>query len=766
MIAASSSASDVSGHATQPERCRCTWCDLPLPPAARHSSNREPVYCCYGCRFAHAVVQENGATGALRWTVIRLGLAIFFTMNLMAFSMTMWSLDVYDIQPDPFQQQLYEVFRWLSMLLALPVLLLLAVPLLQNAVLRWPIHIASTDALIGVAVCAAYVTSATSVVRGTGPIYFEVGAMVLVMMTLGRWIEAMGRRRATETLDRMLALLPTTVTRLRPSACKSVEETVSSDSIQPGDDLHIRAGERIAVDCCVVSGHTTVDEQTFTGESRPVHKQPGAQLLAGTANLDGDIVVQATAAFRQGSFGRLLETLRQARLSHGHYQQLADRTAAWFLPFVAALAIACLLLHWSTGAATALHVSMSVLLIACPCALGLATPLAVWSALSVAAREQILFRNGEAIERLAAVSAICLDKTGTLTTGRPEVSRVLTFESTAEDIPWQMIEQLADASRHPYSQAIAAWVRNKDGASTEFESPLPAGSIRTIPGAGLETTTTNGDHIRLGSIEFAGTGRKRPSTSAVRVTGTTTTRVRRAVEMTPSAALKPTAIVDWNQQLRDLAGHTQTSPVVVTRNGRPMIGFLITETLRDNATAVVRQLQADPLPVYVLSGDQPARAAALAAQLDAPGLVVEGGLQPHEKTNHVHRIRRRHGTTAMVGDGINDAPALAASDVGIAMGCGADVSRDSADICLLGDHIQRIPWAINLARRTRRVIRQNLAWTFGYNTFGLAAAAAGWLNPAVAAGLMIVSSLMVISNSLRLLHTGSFVEPGTEGIQT
>ena len=253
----------------------CTWCGLPVAGAVvsadetqktsddRSNSKPEPeeVYCCFGCRLAHSITQEKGQPGAVRWTVVRLGLAIFFSMNLMAFTMTMWSLDVYDVHRDALQTQLFELFRWLSMILSLPVLLLLGVPLLQNAVQSWRQRIFSTDLLIATGVGAAYVISVYNVLKGSEKVYFEVGATVLVMVTLGRWFEATGKQKATEALDQLSALLPPT------ARCQRVDGVVDvpSAELQSGDRLLIRPGERFPTDAVIEIGQTTVDEQVFTG---------------------------------------------------------------------------------------------------------------------------------------------------------------------------------------------------------------------------------------------------------------------------------------------------------------------------------------------------------------------------------------------------------------------------------------------------------------------------------------------------------------------
>jgi heavy metal translocating P-type ATPase len=737
--------------------------------------------------MAHAITEERGQEGAVRWTIVRLGIAIFFSMNLMAFTMTMWSLDVYEVQPDPFQSQLFEVFRWLSMLFSLPVLLLLGVPLLQNSALSWRQGTLSTDLLIATGVTAAYVISVANVLRGADAVYFEVGATVLVMVTLGRWFEATGRQKATEALDSLAALLPTRAQRVTADGL----DEIPCSEIVPGDPIQIRAGERFPVDGVLTDGQTTVDEQVFTGESTPVSKISGDRVLGGTVNLDGHVIVKATAAFRAGSFGRLLQLLQEARLTRGHYQRMADRVSTWFFPLITAVALITLIGHWRSGAGTAIQHSLSVLLIACPCALGLATPLAVWTALSTAVKHHVLFRSGEAIERLAAVKAICFDKTGTLTTGNPQVRHMCVLDD--HDSPDNLLvsEELARTSSHPFSKAVVRFVETTLGTVSQGKEPAKDFSdrgcrlskTRSVPGGGVEATLVNGAVVRLGSLDFVGADS----------------------EMSPRLRLRMAHALS-------MADQEAASVVAVSVSGRPVILFLLTETMRSEACDAVRHCLQIRLPVAVLSGDRSARAEQLrrnlldchevgcqcsaecaaahgnhanneAAEirLDGSGghlrppaapssrLTIECDLKPEQKVIRLKEIRDRCGSVAMVGDGINDAPALAASDVGIAMGCGADVSRDSAQVCLLSNDLDRIPWAIHLARRTTAVIRQNLLWAFGYNFFGVILAAFGLLNPLVAAGLMIASSLLVISNSLRLMaespdHRSASDSPAGEAI--
>ena len=558
---------------------------------------------------------------------------------------------------------------------------------------------------------------------------------------------------------------------LRVAAGSYDETIIPCTDIRCGDLLRIRAGERFPVDAHLVEGRTTVDEQVFTGESHPINRSVGDRVLAGTVNLDGDIIVRASAGLHEGSFSRLQALLQEARNARGHYQRLADRVATYFFPVISSVAVLTFVFHlvrlWHVpgGVGTAIQHTLSVLLIACPCALGLATPLAVWTSLSTAIRHQVLFRSGEAIERLATAESICIDKTGTLTTGTPQVVR---FHSLSKDIPTadllRMASLLANASHHPYSRAITGWcaaaVRPSSVAATaslsasgseasRFPAQLQRSTVKTIPGGGVRAALTDGREVRLGSIQFVSGQSELSSAGADRLSD-------HSDQATDNHQLS-------GKLWQEAADREQLSSVAVGIDGRLLAAFLLSESLRPEAASAIHQSLRLNLPITILTGDRGARAERLReelllrlqtfdAQETGEQLQIRSELQPEDKVSALREVQRQFGRTIMVGDGINDAPALAVSEAGIAMGCGADVSRDSAQVCLLGNDLTRIPWAIQLARRTRRVIRQNLFWAFGYNSAGVILAAAGLMNPAIAAGLMIVSSLLVITNSLRLMR--------------
>ncbi len=418
-----------------------------------------------------------------------------------------------------------------------------------------------------------------------------------------------------------------------------------------------------------------------------------------------------TAAAGGGALARLIELVRRARESRGRYERLADRVASAFVPAVVVLALGTAAWHTlHAGADQGILSGLAVLLIACPCALGLATPMAVWAALGQAARAGVLFRSGEALERLAAVRAVRFDKTGTLTTGTPAVVELAIAREEERPAVLRLAGLLASASSHCIALAVRRFV------AAPVRGLADIGEIRTLPGLGLTAfAPEQAGGVYLGNVRLMDQVAMAwdPALAGVR---------DRAL-----AAGQPLTCLGWAGLVRAV--------------------FVLSEELRPGAAAALAELRASGYDVAVLTGDHAGRGAALAGVLDVP---VRAGLLPADKVAAVAEARRAVGPVALVGDGINDAPALAASDTGIALGCGADVSRDAAAVCLLGDDPARVPWVLALARRTVRVIRQNLFWAFAYNVAGIGLACTGRLNPALAALAMALSSFLVVTNSLRL----------------
>lgn len=695
----------------------CDFCGLPIPgssrsrpPAGGEDAAHEPEFCCFGCRFASAVTQERGDTGAIRWTLTRLGLSIFLSMNVMAFSMALWTADVYgQDQTGTLATPLFGLFRYLCLLFSLPVLILLGGPLFDSAREALRRGSLSTDLLLLAGTVAAFGLSAVSVFRDRGPIYFEVACVILVMVTLGRWFEAAGKLRAGAALDELQRLLPESVRVVREGG----DVQLPAAHVLRGERLRILPGERFPTDGRLVEGRAAVDQQILTGESQPVDCAAGDVVLAGTLNLDGAVVVEVTSDPGSGTLDRLIAAVRQARESRGYYQELADRMSGWVFPAVATIALATFGWHWyAAGLDQGVTSALAVVLVACPCALGLATPLAAWTALGTAARQHVLFRSGQALEQLADIRAVRFDKTGTLTTGQVRVATCVSDVELDTPAGRRLLARaggLAAASLHPFSQAVHAFT-----ATREADAELT--DVRQLAGRGMTGRAGDtGDEIYLGSRAFM-----QEMHLAVPAS------VERSL-VSDEAASRSLACVGWAGEVRAV--------------------FLLEEALRGSAISAVADCRRLGLDVAVLTGDHRGRAERLAAELGVPVLAE---LMPEQKLAAIRETQSRIGPVAMVGDGINDAPALAASDVGVALGCGADVSRDAAQVCLLSDDPERLVWAIEFSRKAVRIMRRNLIWAFSYNCVGVGLAVSGRLNPAFAALLMVVSSVLVVRSALRL----------------
>jgi heavy metal translocating P-type ATPase len=690
-------------------RSGCDYCGLPLPSSLWGTAAGEPDgprYCCVGCRVAAAVTQEKGDAGAARWTLVKLGFAGFFAMNVMMFTMVLWSEDVYGpTEHTRLSETLTGIFRYLAMAFAAPVLFLLGRPLLENAAEGLKRRVLSTDLLLLSGVVASYLYSAISVLRGHGHIYFEVGCVILILVMVGRWLEAAGRVRANESLDALERLLPDQVRTIRGGR----ELLIPREELKLGDRIRILPGDRIPSDGRIVKGTTAVDEQLVTGESRPAHKSAGAAVFGGTLNVEGAVIIELTAAASEGTVQRLIRAVNEARAQKGRYERLAERVSAWFFLVVTPLTVVAFAWHTvKSGVDQGILSGLAVVLIACPCALALATPLAVWTALARAAGEQIVLKGGDSLERLARVKVLCLDKTGTLTTGRPRVVEFVVDDPGRE---WEILaaaSAVARSSNHVFATAI-----------TDFADGCPSPGViesRVVAGRGVLARLQNlADWVYLGSLHF------------IDEAGLAVDRKFRHAYDEAVEEGRSVAFVGWN--------------------GRVQAAFVFDETVRPGTNVLLEGCASAGLQCTVLTGDHQQRARALQTELGVP---VAAELLPEEKVCRIRELQRRIGPVAMVGDGINDAPALAAADVGIALGCGADVSRDSADVCLMGNDLSRLPWLFGLARATVRTIRFNLCWAFVYNIIGIGLALTGRLNPIVAALCMVASSVCVLTNSLRL----------------
>ncbi len=679
----------------------CLHCALPIPPSRRRGE--APGFCCFGCRFAYEVAQPSarGEEGGTPSTLLlRLGLGIFLALNIMVASWLGYSQEVFGdaARAEGAYTALTGLFSYLAFFLCTVVIALLGLNLLADALLNLARGRVETQLLIAVGVFSAYGLSAVNTFRGEGSLYFDTAAMVLVVVTLGSYLEAGARQRAASSASALLTDLPSRV--LVERRGELVE--AATEELGKGDVVVVRPGETVPADGRLVAGTGHVDEASLTGESRPRPVEPGDPLLAGTVSLDGQLRMEAEQVGEDRVLALVERSLAAARAQKPPIQRLADRVAAVFVPGVVLLALAVFGYRALQGeAAAGMLQGLAVLLISCPCALGLAAPLASWHALRRAAEYGILIDSPATLERAAAVRQVFFDKTGTLTRPELDLERATAAPGvdSREALAWAA--SLEAASTHPIARALVAH------AAEHGIVPEALDEASNVPGLGVEGRL-GGQWLRLGSVRWA-----------------------------ERLGLDISALAD--------DADDDASKVVLMDDHRPLARFDLKEAPRPEAEAVIAELRRTGIDVAVLSGDRAGATARLAARL---GVTATGDLLPGEKVERLVAARGE-GRLAMVGDGLNDAPVLAAADVGIALGSASDLAKRSGNVRLVADRLDRVPLLFALARDARRRIRWNLAWAFGFNTVGIALAVAGTLTPIFAAVAMVLSSLMVVRISSR-----------------
>ncbi|MFO0914313.1 MAG: cation-translocating P-type ATPase [Pirellulales bacterium] len=718
----------------------CDYCGLPVagPPHSSTPDDDAPVYCCFGCSFAAAIAGSGSESGHARGLLIRLGIALFFTMNVMMFALTLWTEDVYggsQFLDHHRAAVLHEVFRYVCLLSTLPVIYLLGVPLAEN-VLNQPRMLArSTDLLLLLGVLAAFVYSAWSVFQGTGHIYFEVCCVVLLTVTLGRWFEATGKLKTTAALRSLEALVPDQVRLWRDGR----EEIVPTQSLAVGQDVVVLAGERVPIDGVIVEGNAAVDQQLITGESEPAGMAAGAKVYAGSLNLDGRLRVRVEAAPGHTAIDEIVAIVTAAATTRERYGRLADRVSSIFLPLVivAALATAGYWIAWGMPSLGILR-GLAVVVIACPCALALATPMAIWSCFGRAAQAGIIIRQADVLDRLGSVSVVCVDKTGTLTTGHVSLRQWITTReiantdsaATAQSVR-RWARALARNSNHPVCQAICADPGSADSPQSQrSDDQVELESIHAVAGRGLLGRWPADGSESAGTVGLLGN----------------------------------LAWMEQHQQsipddLRAAIAHTREEgrSLALIAAGGMVLGLLVLdEQIRPEADRMLDFFHHRGLQIQLLTGDHQQRADRLAAQL---GIQAIGELLPSDKADRIRDWKQAGQCVLMIGDGVNDAPALAVADVSLAMGCGAEISRHTADVCLLSNDLSQLEFLFQLAGDTIATVRWNLVWSLMYNTLAIPLAMVGWVNPIVAAIAMVVSSLMVVGNSLSLARESGIRPP-------
>jgi P-type Cu+ transporter len=570
------------------------------------------------------------------------------------------------------------------------------------------------DLLVAVGTSSAFGYSAVAAVFpsvfGVKGVYFDAAAVIITLVLAGKLLEHMTKERASDSLRKLLELRPRVAHLLRSGSF--VEVPV--EDLAVGDEVEVKPGERVPTDGLVVDGTSTADESLMTGESRPVEKGPGSQVIGGSINAGGRILVKATAVGRDTVLGQMTKLVEEARAGKAPIQRLADRVARYFVPAILAVAVVAALGWRASGVpvATSMLVFVSVVIIACPCALGIATPAALLVGTANAAKRGILVKGGEAVEAAAHVDTVLLDKTGTITEGRQSVVAVMADD---KDRVLAAAAALERSSEHSLAAAIV-----REAASRGLGSTEPEG-FAAAAGAGV-SGKVGGVEVKVGRRDFVGLDGPWEGDSEV-------------------------------SRLRD-EGNT----VVFVRAGGDFGAIAIGDTVKRDAEGAIRQMTAMGLSVVMITGDDPATARAVAKRVGIEE--VRAGLLPQAKETEVERLQGEGRVVAMVGDGVNDAPALAKADVGIAIGSGTDVAKETGGIVLVKDTLADAVAALQIGRATMRKIRQNLIWAFGYNLV-LVPVAAGALIPFYGVGVysflpflagaaMALSSVSVVSNSLLL----------------
>jgi Cu+-exporting ATPase len=576
------------------------------------------------------------------------------------------------------------------------------------------------DTLVALGTSASYGYSAwvtflpeTVAASGQAPaVYFDTTAMIITFIILGRWLEARSRGRASEAIRRLLALAPPNARVRRDGR----ELEVGLSEVVVGDLLLVRPGEKIPVDGVVLEGASSVDESMLTGESLPVAKEPGAEVWGATLNQRGFLAFKATRVGRDMVLSQIIRLVEEAQTAKAPIERLVDKVAGVFVPVVMVLA-GVTFLAWATwgpppALTRGLIAMVAVLIIACPCAMGLATPTAVMVGSGRGAELGILMRGGEPLERAYRLTTVVFDKTGTLTLGRPQVTEVEVWGNWPEERVLAWAAALEEKSEHPLAEAITRAAQDRG-----LTLP-PVSQFQAVPGLGV-TAQVDGREVLLGNLAFL---------------------ERQGL---------PTEELSQNQACLAREGKTTVFLAVA---GTPVGLLAAADTLKPGAAQAVAAIKEMGLKVLLLSGDTRLTVAAVARSVGLEDVLAE--VLPGDKAKKVADLQAAGEVVAMVGDGINDAPALAQADVGIALGTGADVALEAADLTLIRDDLNLIPQALLLARRMMRIIRQNLFWAFFYNVVAIPAAALGLLNPALAAAAMALSSVSVVSNSLRLRRFG------------
>jgi Cu+-exporting ATPase len=606
--------------------------------------------------------------------------------------------------PLPYQ----NIILWV---LSTPVQFIVAWPMYKSAWVALKGKSANMDSLIVLGTSAAYFYSIYVVLSGKGHVYFEASAVLITIVIFGRLLEAKAKGKTSEAIKELIGLQPKTANIIR----KGKEITVKVEDVQVGDIIIVKPGEKIPVDGIVVSGHSSVDESMVTGESIPVEKNKDDLVIGATINKHGSLKFKATKVGKNTTLSQIIKLIENAQGSKAPIQRFADTVAAYFVPAILIIALITFT-TWMfiyNDFQFALITSISVLVIACPCALGLATPTAIMVGSGKGANNGILIKNGVALETAHSINAIILDKTGTITKGEPEVTDIIPLNGLSEIELLEIAASIEKESEHSLADAI---VKKGKEDNIKFKK---ISKFKAIPGHGIEA--------KIGKKKYLFGNQKLMKENKVKI-----------VKKDKISALE-----------------TQGKTAMMLAHEKELLGVIaVADTIKPSSKEAIKKFHKLGLKVYMITGDNKRTAKAIAEKVAIDDYFAE--VLPEDKANHVKKLQENY-KVAMVGDGINDAPALAQADIGISMGSGTDVAMETGDIVLMKDDLLDVAKAIKLSKQTMKKIRQNMFWALFYNILGIPIAAGVLypftgmlLNPMVAGGAMALSSVSVVSNSLLL----------------
>jgi Cu2+-exporting ATPase len=631
--------------------------------------------------------------------LLRFGTALFLTMQLMAYSYALYAGFFQGI--DGFMKQFLQ---YVSLLVTTPVVFYSGWPFIIGAWRSLKTAAPGMDLLIAMGALSAWSYSVYALFNGQET-YFESAATIVTFVLIGRLLELSVRRRAMSGISSLYAAAPQRATQLGEDGAHL---TVAVDDLRPGDLLLVRQGERFPVDCLIVTGETEVDQSLATGESKPVLLICGDEVRSGCINVAAPVTVQTLRPVGQSYLMRVAALVQMAQAGKPKLQQLADRVSGWFVPVVIVLALLVCgvrILAMGDTPAVAIMTALALILIACPCAMGLAVPAAVLAACSRSATLGIILRGGDVIERLQTIDYALFDKTGTITCGLPALSSFTVSNDISSATVLQAAATLEEQASHPLARAIVQY------AAEQGYQPENCRNFRSVPGRGISGLLPGGELVLCGSEAFlSGEGIAVP----------------------------------------DSADHGAATRVLLAIDGRLAGTFILVDQLRHGASQLMASLMASGIAVSLISGDHQATAERIAADVGIATAV--GGMTPDQKLAHVTELQRQGHRVLMVGDGVNDAPALAAATVSCSLTGSSDIALENADVIITADDMSRIGGAYQISRATMRIIKQNLAWAFLYNIVGIPLAMTGTLTPVYAAVAMTASSLLVSLNSLRLMR--------------